>query len=287
MFSLSARHSTWCHSLPSQSGCLTVSRAHGILPGQLETDNFTPLDLACGVRIPLGNDRTTTTSQAYKAIAVHKRFGQTGYGGSSQAGGEVSDQAGRTNSGPVYQPDLLGSKEGQISTPSGKPETTEPLDCEEKVQDGRSEGCGPEGWELKGIHLSGLSTPSSRPSVSGLEPEIPPVCVERGDLRVPVPSIWAKQCSQGIYKTTEASHGPPQEMRDPESDIPGRYAANGRVEGGAGTENTGDPDLTEIAGIQDQLGEKSADTVVCDNLSRDDCRLHTAGHSQHHSHSRP
>lgn len=32
----------------------------------------------------------------------------------------------------------------------------EPLDCEEKVQDGRSEGCGPEGWELKGIHLSGL-----------------------------------------------------------------------------------------------------------------------------------
>lgn len=71
------RYPAWSasHLYPS-FGFPSASRSLDVLPGQLEVDNLGPLDLASGVRLPLGTDWTATAGQASKAIDLYQGIGR-------------------------------------------------------------------------------------------------------------------------------------------------------------------------------------------------------------------
>ncbi len=181
-----------------------------------------------------------------------------------QARGKVSNQASQSTARPVKQSDLPGSKERWIPTPSHQLETTERMGNETEVQDGRlksSEG------RLDGLHRFErcllISTGAARAQ------EIPSVCVEKDDIRVPVPTLRLEQCSQSIHKTAETSDGPPQETRHPKSNIPGRHATDDRVKGTTGATDTGGSGASQATGSQDKLGEITSCPYASDHLSGD------------------
>ena len=68
------------------------------------------------------------------------------------------------------------------------------------------------------IDLKAISTDPTRTL------EVYPVRMERDDIRVSMSSLWPEQRSQSVHKVAQASDGPPQKMRNPKPDIPGRHA---------------------------------------------------------------
>ena len=61
--------------------------------------------------------------------------------------------------------------------------------------------------------------------------EVPPFCLGKTDIRVPVPSILIGQCTKGIHQAPEAGRGSPQPLRDSPCDFLGQHPSAGPVEG--------------------------------------------------------
>ena len=134
--------------------------------------------------------------------------------GSAEAVDQRSHKEGGAVSRAVCQQALFNSQEGWILPTSSEPEAIKSVHGQGALQNGRDQHVegSPVGERLDGLHRSERCIP-----LSGSEDrtqEVPPFCLGRTDIRVPVPAIRIEQCTEGIHQAPEASGGSPQASRN-------------------------------------------------------------------------
>ena len=97
--------------------------------------------------------------------------------------------------------------------------------------------------------------------------EVPPFCLGRTDIRVPVPSIWIEQCTKGIHQAPEASSGSPQVSRNSPCDFLGQHASAGPDEGRSGGLDGPDSPVVQSFGVLSQPGKVTVDSGTADSIS--------------------
>ena len=172
---------------------------------------------------------------------------------------EASHKGSTQKGGSVPEPDFPGPEEEWLTTPGGQFETAQSPAGEKEIQDGRGkDNQGPsETGGLDGVHRPqgciSFSPNSPQP------PAIPEVLLERSDIRVLMPWIWAQQCSQGAHKAIKASGSTPEKERNPLHDLSGRHASDGPRREGAKEPDSGDTFPLPAVGLPDQSREVSPD----------------------------
>ena len=168
----------------------------------------------------------------------------------SDEGCPTGDHATRS----VCQPGISGSREGWVTTASGEFRITELPHCKEEI-DGGSKINSRSDPERR---LDGHDRPKGCLSFGtslGKASLLSGVLMGRAAVRIPVPSLWPVQCPQGILKAIETGDVSSEAERNPQSDLPRRYAGNEPVPDRTGNRDPGDPLSSPTSGIQDQLGK--------------------------------
>ena len=188
-------------------------------------------------------------------------------GGGAEVAGERCHTEGGALPGAVHQQTLFSDQEGWILSTCSKPQAFEPVHCQGSLQDGRNQHAeGPAvGERLDGLHRSEGCLPLGG-SDSGAQ-EIPPLCLGRTDVRIPVSPLRVEQRPESVHQAPEAHSESSQTSRNSPCDIPGRYASPCPVKGGLGdSDGPNSPDVQSI-GVFNQPREVTAEPNTADPIS--------------------
>ena len=242
-------------------------RTSQTLPYQLDRNNKRQLGVAVHPRISVGADREPSPDKTSRGAPDVGLGSSTG----GHRGGETGPKRSSANGGccaqSVCQQRVYCAEEGWLTAAGGQPQTTEYLHAESTLQNGRDPGCKgtTEERRLDGVHRSEGRLPID-PSGNGSS-EVPTFQMERSSLRVPMPSIWAQQCSPHIHEGAKASDGSPETKRDEINRFHRRPSLDGPVPTGVAQAYSGGHSVPPDAGIPDKLGEVSDHPLPGDTLS--------------------